>query len=146
VSIVWLPFEACVQVLYALLISVLANEYLRRREREQKKAAGAQKKKTKKRKATKAKKATPAKKKKAPAKKEKAESESEEEEGEEDEDEDDPDVSGDVALAQSLAGKRVSARNMDKKGKQFKKQAALAKIREVRFVWHVLSFAFTLRF
>jgi hypothetical protein len=36
-----------------------------------------------------------------------------------------------VALAQSMAGKRVSARNLDKKGKQFKKQAALAKIREV---------------
>ena len=64
------------------------------------------------------------------------ESESEEE-GEEEEDEEEeeenPDVSGDVALAESLAGKRVSARNLDKKGKQFKKAAALAKIREVRF-------------
>ena len=41
------------------------------------------------------------------------------------------DTMGDEALAKSLAGKRVSARNLAKKGKQFKKQAALAKIRAV---------------
>lgn len=58
------------------------------------------------------------------------------------EDDDAPDTSGDVALAQSLAGKRVSARNLDKKGKQFKKQAALAKIREVSSC--VLHFCFLL--
>jgi len=102
----------------------------KRKEKEQKKA-GQKKKPTKKRKSapSKAKKATPAKKKKA-AKKQ-VESESEEEEDEEEEEEA-PDTSADVALAQSLAGKRVSARNLVKKGKQFKKQAALAKIRENR--------------
>ena len=42
------------------------------------------------------------------------------------------DVSADGLLAQSLNGKRVSTRNLDKKGKHFKKQAALARIREVR--------------
>lgn len=42
------------------------------------------------------------------------------------------DVSADGLLAQSLDGKRVSTRNLDKKGKHFKKQAALARIREVR--------------
>ena len=42
---------------------------------------------------------------------------------EEEEEEEAPDVSGDARLAESLAGKRVSARNLVKKGKQFKKQA-----------------------
>jgi hypothetical protein len=71
--------------------------------------------------------------KKRGAVKKKAESDSENDEA--------PDTSGDVALAQSLAGKRVSARNLDKKGKQFKKQAALAKIREVSYMLSILHFA-----
>jgi hypothetical protein len=54
-----------------------------------------------------------------------------ESESEEEDDEDMDDTMGDEALAKSLAGKRVSARNLAKKGKQFKKQAALAKIRAV---------------
>lgn len=47
-------------------------------------------------------------------------------------DEETNDVSADGMLAQSLDGKRVSTRNLDKKGNHFKKQAALARIREVR--------------
>ena len=82
-----------------------------------------------------AKKAMPAK--KRGAVKKKAESDSEDDEA--------PDTSGDVALAQSLAGKRVSARNLDKKGKQFKKQAALAKIREVRYYFMLDISAFRFR-
>ncbi|KAL7550388.1 hypothetical protein ACHAWF_013629 [Thalassiosira exigua] len=108
----------------------------KRREREQKKEA--RKKKPEKKPAAKkraapsrAKRASPAKKKKAAVK----ESDSEEEEeagGVGAEEEGAPDTGGDEALAQSLAGKRVSARNLVKKGKQFKKQAALAKIRQNR--------------
>lgn len=58
---------------------------------------------------------------------------------EEEEEEEAPDVSGDARLAESLAGKRVSARNLVKKGKQFKKQAALAKIREVCYHYCLLD-------
>ena len=54
-----------------------------------------------------------------------------ESESDDEDDEDMDDTVGDEALAKSLAGKRVSARNLAKKGKQFKKQAALAKIRAV---------------
>lgn len=99
----------------------------KRRDREAKKAAeGGQKKKApakKKAAATKSKKAPPKKKQKVAEEKE-----------EEDSSEDDEaiDTSADAALAASLSGKRVSARNLVKKGKQFKKQAALAKIRESR--------------
>jgi len=104
----------------------------KRKERELKKA-GQKNKTTKKRKAAKAKKAMPVKKKKPTKKQVESESEEEEEEEEEDDSEEEaPDTSADVALAQSLAGKRVSARNLVKKGKHFKKQAALAKIRENR--------------
>ena len=42
------------------------------------------------------------------------------------------DTLGDEALAASMAGKRASTRNLAKKGKQFKKQAALAKIKSAR--------------
>lgn len=124
-------YEYIICLTFTLSSNPFVNS-LRRKEREQKKAAGGAKKKTKKRKAA-PKKAAPTKKKK-PAKK-KVESESEEEDEDleiDDEEEAAPDTSGDVALAQSVAGKRVSARNLVKKGKQFKKQAALAKIREVR--------------
>ena len=111
-----------------MLFPFSPNPSIRRREREKKKSAGAQKKKpTRKRAApAKAKKAAPPKKKRTLTKKKKVESESEEED-----DEDMDDTMGDEALAKSLAGKRVSARNLAKKGKQFKKQAALAKIRAV---------------
>ena len=102
----------------------------RRREREQKKAARGKKAPAKnKRKAPAKKKAAPAKR-KAPARKKKVETESESEEDYDEEE--DPVTMGDEALAKSLAGKRVSARNLDKKGKQFQKRAALAKLREVR--------------
>jgi len=101
----------------------------KRREREAKKAAegGQKKKKTpakKKAAATKSKKAPPKKKQKV-ADDEGADDSSEEEE-------EAIDTSADAAIAASLSGKRVSARNLVKKGKQFKKQAALAKIRESR--------------
>ena len=56
-------------------------------------------------------------------------------ESEEEEDEEMDDTLADEALAKSLAGKRVSGRNLVKKGKQLKKQAALAKIREVCIIW-----------
>jgi len=99
--------------------------HLRRREREQKKATGAQKKKSTRKRAatTKAKKAAPAKKKRVTKKKAESEEES---------DEDMDDTLGDEALAASMAGKRTSTRNLAKKGKQFKKQAALAKIKSAR--------------
>ena len=118
------PYSLC---LLTNVIPFSRNPSNRRREREKKKSAGAQKKKpTRKRAApAKAKKAAPPKKKRTVTKKKKVESESEEE------DEDMDDTMGDEALAKSLAGKRVSARNLAKKGKQFKKQAALAKIRAV---------------
>lgn len=95
--------------------------------------AGAKKKKPA------AKRSTPARggKKAPPAKKERSVKKKTESNNDEDIDDDDdeeaPDTSADGLLAQSLAGKRVSARNLDKKGKQFKKQAALARIREVCF-------------
>lgn len=115
----------CLLCLSCPLIVIHLN--LRRKEREQKKSTGGKNKKRTRSSSTRlsAKKATPAKK-RAGVKK-KVESESEDEEA--------PDTSADVALAQSLAGKRVSARNLDKTGKQFKKQAALAKIREVRLFY-----------
>ena len=53
----------------------------------------------------------------------------------EDEDDEDyegvPDTSADAEIAKSMAGKRVSSRNLDAKGNKFKKAAALAKIRQV---------------
>lgn len=115
------------------LTSIVIPSNYRRKEREQKKSVGAKNKKRTRSSSTRssAKKAMPAK--KRGAVKKKAESDSENDEA--------PDTSGDVALAQSLAGKRVSARNLDKKGKQFKKQAALAKIREVSYMLSILHFA-----
>ena len=106
---------------------------IRRKERETKKPAGPKKKKAAKKRGapTKGKKAPPAK--KTTGAKKKAESESEDDD-DDFEEEETPDTSADGLLAQSLAGKRVSTRNLDKKGKHFKKQAALARIREVRFV------------
>lgn len=59
-------------------------------------------------------------------------------ESEEEEDEEMDDTLADEALAKSLAGKRVSGRNLVKKGKQLKKQAALAKIREVCIIWIII--------
>ena len=107
---------------------------IRRKERETKKPAGPKKKKaaTKRGAPAKGKKAPPAK--KTRGAKKKAESESEDDD-DDFEGEEAPDTSADGLLAQSLAGKRVSTRNLDKKGKHFKKQAALARIREVRFVY-----------
>eukprot|EP00985_Skeletonema_marinoi_P029069 scaffold26636_cov77-Skeletonema_marinoi.AAC.1 len=100
----------------------------KRRDREAKKAAeGGQKKK----KTPAKKKAAAAKSKKAPPKK-KQKVVDEEEEEDLSEEEEAIDTSADAQLAASLSGKRVSARNLVKKGKQFKKQAALAKIRESR--------------
>jgi len=103
----------------------------KRRDREAKKAAegGQKKKKTpakKKAAATKSKKAPPKKKQKV------ADEEEDDDSSEEEEEEEAIDTSADAAIAASLSGKRVSARNLVKKGKQFKKQAALAKIRESR--------------
>ena len=104
----------------------------RRKEREQKKSLGAKnKKRTRSSSTPSSAKATPTKKRGAAKKKAEIDSE----------DDGAPDTSGDVALAQSLAGKRVSARNLDKKGKQFKKQAALAKIREVSYFIGICMFA-----
>jgi len=98
----------------------------KRRDREAKKAAeGGQKKK----KTPAKKKAAAAKSKKAPPKKKQKVVDEEEDSSEEEEA---IDTSADAQLAASLSGKRVSARNLVKKGKQFKKQAALAKIRESR--------------
>jgi hypothetical protein len=97
----------------------------KRREREAKKMAEGTKKKKK----------TPAKKKAAATKSKKAPPKKKQKvaEGDESSDDDDAiDVSQDAAIAASLSGKRVSSRNLEKKGKQFKKQAALAKIRESR--------------
>lgn len=99
----------------------------KRREREAKKAAeGGQKKK----KTPAKKKAAATKSKKAPPKKKQKVADEGDESSEEEEDA--IDTSADAAIAASLSGKRVSARNLVKKGKQFKKQAALAKIRESR--------------
>ena len=98
----------------------------RRREREQKKGKSKTEKAPKKRPPPK--KEPPKKRGRAAAKKDVPKSD--------DEDDDDyaegvPDTSGDAALAQSMAGKRVSTRNLDAKGNKFKRAAALAKIREV---------------
>jgi hypothetical protein len=73
-------------------------------------------------------------KKEPPKKRGRKEKQAEEAKSDEDEDyvEDVPDTSGDAALAESMAGKRVSTRNLDAKGNKFKRAAALAKIREVR--------------
>lgn len=100
----------------------------KRRDREAKKAAegGSKKKKTPAKK-----KAAATKSKKAPPKKKQKVVDDEEDESSEEEEEA-IDTSADAAIAASLSGKRVSARNLVKKGKQFKKQAALAKIRESR--------------
>ena len=99
----------------------------KRRDKEAKKEAEGGKKKKK---TLAKKKAVAAKSKKAPPKKkQKVAEEEEEDSSEEDED---IDTTADAAIAASLSGKRVSARNLVKKGKQFKKQAALAKIRESR--------------
>jgi hypothetical protein len=75
----------------------------------------------------------PAKRKRAVRKK--SEIESDEEDDDDDEEEEAPDTSADVLLAQSLSGKRASTRNLDKKGKHLKKQAALARIREVCYIY-----------
>jgi hypothetical protein len=113
-----------------------SQNHTRRKEREKKKPAGAKKKKPVAKRTAPVrggKKAPPAKKKRSVRKK----TESDDDEDTDDEDnEETPDTSADVLLAQSLAGKRVSARNLDKKGKQFKKQAALARIREVCFSFY----------
>ena len=98
----------------------------KRRDREAKKMAEGSSQKKKK---------TPAKKKAAATKSKKAPPKKKQKVEEEEESSDDDeaiDTSQDAALAASLSGKRVSARNLEKKGKQFKKQAALAKIRENR--------------
>jgi len=95
----------------------------KRRERERREAAAPKKAPAKKRAPAKAKKAAAAKKRKI-AKKAM--------ESEDDAASDKDDTTGDAALAQDLAGRRVSGRNLAKKGKQFKKQAALAKIRKNR--------------
>jgi len=115
----------CVAPYLNRLASNHFTPHLRRREREQKKATGAQKKKSTRKRAatTKTKKAAPAKKKRVTKKKAESEEES---------DEDMDDTLGDEALAASMAGKRTSTRNLAKKGKQFKKQAALAKIKSAR--------------
>ena len=116
-------------------VGTIPRNIIRRKERETKKPAGPKKKK-----AAASKRGAPAKGKKAPpakktrGTKKKAESESEDDD-DDSEGEEAPDTSADGLLAQSLSGKRVSTRNLDKKGKHFKKQAALARIREVRFVY-----------
>ena len=74
----------------------------------------------------------PAKRKRAVRKK--SEIESDEDDDDDDGEEEAPDTSADVLLAQSLSGKRASTRNLDKKGKHLKKQAALARIREVCYI------------
>ncbi|KAL7521219.1 hypothetical protein ACHAWX_005912 [Stephanocyclus meneghinianus] len=73
-------------------------------------------------------------KKEPPKKRGRKDKQTEEPKSDEDEDyeEDLPDTSGDAALAESMAGKRVSTRNLDAKGNKFKRAAALAKIRENR--------------
>ncbi len=104
----------------------------RRKEEEKKQLAlgGA----TKNGRTTTTKRGVPAKGKKAPPTKRRNAKKTTKEINSENDDDDDEtnDVSADGLLAQSLDGKRVSARNLEKKGKHFKKQAALARIREVR--------------
>ncbi|ACI64902.1 predicted protein [Thalassiosira pseudonana CCMP1335] len=105
----------------------------KRREKEQQKMQQAQKPKAK----TPPKKRVAASKpKKEPPKKRGRKAKKIVESESEDEDDEDyegvPDTSADAEIAKSMAGKRVSSRNLDAKGNKFKKAAALAKIRQNR--------------
>lgn len=111
--------------------SRLISQFERRREKEQRKINQGKSDKAPSRKRSPSKK-------EPPKKRGRKDKQTEEPKSDEDEDyeEDLPDTSGDAALAESMAGKRVSTRNLDAKGNKFKRAAALAKIREVRADLH----------